>query len=213
MDVKAASFEERLRSTRSTRMRTELNSQPRRPAPAAARIEADPMATLRQILANRRNAAFCCGPKTEAGKARSRLNALRHGLAAQRLRQTTPEAEQLAQALVEEYGEESIALAKEAAEAEIDIMRVRQLQASIVDRIPDVASASPADDPTPELVAQLARLDRYQGHAFAKRQKALRAMEDAFWDTIMDRNWFRSAKNRLRYQKKGLPVSRPPRSA
>ena len=37
------------------------------------------MATARQIEANRRNARRSTGPRTEAGKARSRLNALKHG--------------------------------------------------------------------------------------------------------------------------------------
>jgi hypothetical protein len=40
------------------------------------------MATDRQIEANRRNGALG-GPKTEAGKARSRLNATKHGMASQ----------------------------------------------------------------------------------------------------------------------------------
>jgi hypothetical protein len=39
------------------------------------------MATERQIAANRRNAALSTGPKTEAGKAQSRLNSTRHGMA------------------------------------------------------------------------------------------------------------------------------------
>ncbi len=39
------------------------------------------MATDRQILANRLNAQKSTGPKTAEGKARSRRNALKHGLA------------------------------------------------------------------------------------------------------------------------------------
>ncbi len=38
------------------------------------------MASQRQIDANRRNAQRSTGPKTQAGRERSRLNALKHGL-------------------------------------------------------------------------------------------------------------------------------------
>jgi hypothetical protein len=41
------------------------------------------MTSLRQIEANRRNSEKSTGPKTEAGKQRSRRNALRHGLCAE----------------------------------------------------------------------------------------------------------------------------------
>jgi hypothetical protein len=41
------------------------------------------MTTWRQIAANRHNAEKSTGPRTEAGKRRSRRNALRHGLCAE----------------------------------------------------------------------------------------------------------------------------------
>ena len=42
----------------------------------------NPMATIKQIEANRRNARKSTGPKTPAGKASVKLNGLRHGLRA-----------------------------------------------------------------------------------------------------------------------------------
>src|SRR5256886_260350 len=41
------------------------------------------MTSFRQIQANRRNARKSTGPTTEAGKQRSRCNAVRHGLTAE----------------------------------------------------------------------------------------------------------------------------------
>src|SRR5215813_11734822 len=41
------------------------------------------MTTEKQVAANRQNAKNSTGPRTEAGKRRSRRNALRHGLTAE----------------------------------------------------------------------------------------------------------------------------------
>ena len=42
------------------------------------------MTSFRQIAANRRNAAKSTGPTTDEGKQRSRCNAIRNGLTAER---------------------------------------------------------------------------------------------------------------------------------
>ena len=50
------------------------------------------MATEKQIIANQQNAQHSTGPRTEAGKRRSRRNAIRHGLAAETVIDTLEDA-------------------------------------------------------------------------------------------------------------------------
>jgi len=58
------------------------------------------MVSERQIKANRRNARKSTGPKTRAGRERTRSNAYRHGLAAVFNREALAEIEELARQLV-----------------------------------------------------------------------------------------------------------------
>ena len=65
------------------------------------------MATQKQIEASRRNASKSTGPKSEAGKARSKLNSLKHGLLAKAVvlpQEDVLEFEGLVQALALELG-------------------------------------------------------------------------------------------------------------
>jgi hypothetical protein len=90
----------------------------------------------RQSNANRANAARSVGPRSAAGKARSRLNARRHGLAASlRLEPgADEEIERLARAIAgEEAGPELLGLARRVAEAEITLRRVFRAQMMLPD--------------------------------------------------------------------------------
>ena len=49
------------------------------------------VATAAQIEANRRNAQKSTGPKTERGKARAKLNAIKHGLTARTIMSVLPQ--------------------------------------------------------------------------------------------------------------------------
>jgi hypothetical protein len=61
------------------------------------------MATARQIEANRRNAQKSTGPRTAEGKAASRMNALRHGLASVHVHENAAEFQEFRASLVQTW--------------------------------------------------------------------------------------------------------------
>src|SRR5687767_12844977 len=97
------------------------------------------MMSSKQAAANRTNARRSTGQRSVAGKARSRVNALKHGLAipASALPELAPEIARLAHILAEP-GADHPAIRQAAArvaEAAVDVVRVRQARATLVDRL------------------------------------------------------------------------------
>jgi hypothetical protein len=95
------------------------------------------MASERQIAANRRNARKSSGPRSASGKMQSSKNAFRHGLS-KPLSGTeyTRELEALARQIVgDREGRFAMELARSAAEAELELARVRHLKTDLIEGI------------------------------------------------------------------------------
>ena len=91
------------------------------------------MTSDRKIESNRKNAQKSTGPRSEAGQRRSRRNALRHGLAIAIGSDSalSEDVKRLASALARGRSGSNISeFAHQAAEAEIDLLRIRKLRAS-----------------------------------------------------------------------------------
>ena len=131
------------------------------------------MTSDRKIAANRNNAKKSTGPRSAAGKQQSRRNALRHGLAVAMGSNPSfiKDIEILAKALVGDGGP-PMEFARQAAEAEIDLLRIRKIRASQLSAIvgnPDMPPGAYA-----ELAENLAKLERYERRAYSRRKRALR---------------------------------------
>jgi hypothetical protein len=133
------------------------------------------MATDRQIAANRSNAKKSTGPRSKAGREVSRGNAQRHGLAIDIGADPAfhDDIEKLAQLLSNGSGmNDVIARAREAAEAQLDLSRIRKIRAWLLETLyfADIANS----DRLTELNDKLAKLERYERRAFSRRKRALR---------------------------------------
>jgi hypothetical protein len=131
------------------------------------------MTSGRKIAANRKNAKKSTGPRSAAGRATSRHNARRHGLATGIGSDPAfrDDIEILAKLLA--GGRENIGeFAREAAEAHLDLTRIRRIRAGLYARMRFVDADSTED--LMALAEQFARLERYERRAFSRRKRALR---------------------------------------
>jgi hypothetical protein len=148
------------------------------------------MTSEAKVAANRRNAQSSTGPRSTAGKARSRRNALRHGLAipisADAVRATQIAA--LAEALAgggTELSQQMLAHA--AAQAQLEIERLQQAKTDVLERA--ARKLEPATAPALSEVERmvlaferksklLATFARYERRALSRRKRAIRALTD-----------------------------------
>ena len=133
------------------------------------------MPSERKIAANRCNAKKSTGPRSKAG--RQRRNALRHGLAVSI--RTDPayndDIEQLAKIISRARGIQHVSdNARDAAEAVVDLCRIRKIRASLFETIYFADTAVP--DRLTELNDKLTKLARYERRAYSRRNRALRSL-------------------------------------
>jgi hypothetical protein len=119
------------------------------------------MSTPRQRAANRENAGASTGPRTAAGKARAAANARRHGLAISIWSdcQLSDTAETLARGIAGADSDTAgLAVSRRIAEAQVDLMRVRQARRDLLEREQDSSDVEPPREAMKEVNA-LIRFD------------------------------------------------------
>jgi hypothetical protein len=95
------------------------------------------MASERQIAANRRNARNSTGPRSTSGRKRASQNAFRHGLTKRiSSAEFDRQAEMLARQIVGDSEDKiTIELARDAAEAVLELARVRRVKVALIERV------------------------------------------------------------------------------
>jgi hypothetical protein len=127
------------------------------------------------------------GPRTKAGKRRSRLNAFKHGFSATKLaRPDSGARDRIVQSLCGDTQDDRLRrLATDVAEAQLFLDRIAQFKAAVIDRslgglelskeigeITEALSVTAVDE-----VSGLSSLKRYERNAQARWVKAVKAFE------------------------------------
>jgi hypothetical protein len=133
------------------------------------------MTSDQKIAANRNNAKKSTGPRTAAGRATSRLNARRHGLATGIRADPAirDDIEKLAGIFARASRRDKIGeFDLEAAEAHLDLLRIRRFRVALVKGCGLRGDASREN--LMALGEQLSKIERYERRAFSRRMRALR---------------------------------------
>jgi hypothetical protein len=139
------------------------------------------MTTDRKIAANRKNAQKSTGPRTTRGRDRSSANAFRHGLAVAIGSDPSfsSDIENLASALELGRGRQTVGdFARQFAEAELDLLRIRKIRASQLNAV--VSNPEALVEDYFGLGENLAKLQRYESRAYSRRKRAMRYMTSGF---------------------------------
>jgi len=176
----------------------------------AAQAQATPATTdpvdrwlARRAAVNRANAKLSTGPRTDPGKQRSSLNALRHGLTAQTaiLPTEDPEAYQRhIQQFLHEYAP--------ATATETQLVHEIANTAWRLNRIPFLEAELLCQDPSPQtLIPQLATLGQHGSRLSRQFQKVIDQLRDIQEERhrLERRQLTEAAELFLRHQNKGLP--------
>jgi hypothetical protein len=135
------------------------------------------MTSERRLAANRRNARASTGPKSAAGKARSAHNSRRHGLAIPIRNDPgfAAEIESLAKAIAgEQPAPGDLSLAREIAESQIEIVRVRRYRLQTMgSALPSQANPERTALQVAEHYKELEGMDRYERRALSRRKGAM----------------------------------------
>jgi len=141
------------------------------------------MSSAAQMEANRRNAQFCTGPRTEAGKDASKLNALKHGLASTQVvlpYEDCTAFEDLKATLIIEHqpgGPTEQLLVGQLAESWWRSLRAHRVESEYLNR---VIAAAPGDAALADAVTA------EKDNAFAKIQRYVSAAERAFRNVLAE---------------------------